>query len=261
MNEEEQNIQPTEPDQPPQQYISVEANPKPKSNLPNAKDALIVFAIFIAVSLVYSRIRGIYGTAPPTTALGLLYVLFFSHILGMIAPVIIYIKWKKYDFRATLGLRSISIPILLLITLLGLILTVGLGILQMLLQPLFHGYEKDMIDYQNFFVTIARASKSRIDIFLFIAVISAIPAFAEEILFRGLILSGLRNSSTVTKAVVISGLLFGVIHMFPPQMLAISILGIFFGILIVRTKSIVSAIWCHFLNNFLMIVAMIFIQT
>ena len=220
---------------------------------PSVIDALKIFAIFLIFSFAMSVVSGIFMESSPKTPLGLLYALFFSHILGIIAPVIVYIYSKGYNFKETLNLRPVAFSVLLKVSLVSVIFFVALNMFQGLIEPLFKPYEKDMIVYQGFISGLVAASKSPVNIFLLVLGIGIIPAVAEEILFRGIILNGLKNSSTATKAIVLSGLLFGIIHIFPPQVISVSILGIFFGVLLVKTRSLITTIWCHFLNNTLII--------
>jgi len=224
---------------------------------PTVIDALKVFAIFLIYSLAMSLVGGIFMEPSPKTPLGLLYALFFSHILGIIVPVVVYIYSKGYSFRETLNLRPVSWTALLIVSFISIVFFVMLNIFQGLLEPLFRPYAEGMTEYQNFFAGLASASRSPINVFLLLLGVGVVPAVAEELLFRGIILTGLRNSSTAARAVVLSGLLFGIIHFFPPQVISVSILGIFFGMLLIRTRSIVTTIWCHFLNNTLIILMML----
>lgn len=225
------------------------------NNSPTFYDALKIFAIFLLISFVLMSLGDILGSPKPKTPSDLLYAVFFTHIIGILVPVLIYIRVKKYNLKESLNLRPVPILTLLTISFISISFFILLSWLQGLLNPLFRPYEKDIIEYEKFFATIASASRSKTDIIMFIIGISAIPAITEEILFRGIILTGLKNSSTAAKAIILSGLLFGIIHLFPPQVVTVSILGIFFGILVIKSRSILTAIWCHFLNNLIIILS------
>lgn len=75
----------------------------------------------------------------------------------------------------------------------------------------------------------------------------------EEILFRGILLKGLINSSKNEKqvwlAIVFTSFMFGVIHMNPWQFIAAMISGIALGYVYYRTKSLGNTIFMHALNN------------
>ena len=84
-----------------------------------------------------------------------------------------------------------------------------------------------------------------------IAIISVgiIPAFTEELFFRGLILDGLKNNYSKRKAIIISALLFGIIHLNPWQFYGAFIIGLISAWVCIKTNSILLSIYIHFFNN------------
>lgn len=81
---------------------------------------------------------------------------------------------------------------------------------------------------------------------------AAVPAVAEETLFRGVLLSGLRSRLPSGVAVVLSGLVFGFFHLTPEtafRFLPTAWLGILLGWVVVATGSLPLAIFLHFCNN------------
>lgn len=87
-----------------------------------------------------------------------------------------------------------------------------------------------------------------------VLVVAIVPAVVEELMFRGLIQSGLERMVTPVRAAVISGLIFGAFHFNPFALLPLMGLGIFFGILRMRSNSILMAMTVHFLNNVLAVI-------
>ena len=79
---------------------------------------------------------------------------------------------------------------------------------------------------------------------------AVVPAFAEEFLFRGLIVSNIKPYSK-SAAVIISAVAFGLMHQNPMQLLYATAAGIVFGIVYVETESIWCCIVLHFINNFI----------
>ena len=77
-----------------------------------------------------------------------------------------------------------------------------------------------------------------------------LPGLCEEVAHRGLVLHGLSPLGW-KKAVIISGLLFGLMHMNIEQFFYATIIGLFVGWLSVGCGSIFPAIIVHFMNNFL----------
>jgi len=74
------------------------------------------------------------------------------------------------------------------------------------------------------------------------------PAICEELLFRGLILSGLRRYGS-WPAIVISSLLFALAHASIYRLLPTFCLGLLLGHVVQRTGSIACSMLVHALNN------------
>ncbi len=83
--------------------------------------------------------------------------------------------------------------------------------------------------------------------------IAIIPAFCEELLFRGLILDRLHRFGRA-KAIFISALLFALMHQNIGQIIYTFILGLVLGYIVVESGSIWGAIVIHFVNNFTQVV-------
>jgi membrane protease YdiL (CAAX protease family) len=83
-------------------------------------------------------------------------------------------------------------------------------------------------------------------------VIAVIPALAEELFFRGLLLGTmLRSKMNPYLAMAISGILFSVIHFQFDNVIAIGVLGAFLGFLYYVSGSLWLPIIAHFINNFM----------
>lgn len=71
----------------------------------------------------------------------------------------------------------------------------------------------------------------------------------EEIIFRGIVLRGFLKHYSVRKSILLSALLFGIIHMNPWQFVGAFVAGIILGWWYVKTNSITTTIFGHALNN------------
>ena len=83
---------------------------------------------------------------------------------------------------------------------------------------------------------------------MFIALVIAAPIL-EELIFRGIMLDGLLRIYSPTKAVVVSSLLFGVIHLNPAQFVGAALVGGFMGWVYVHTRSVLATILIHAVFN------------
>jgi membrane protease YdiL (CAAX protease family) len=81
------------------------------------------------------------------------------------------------------------------------------------------------------------------------SVAALIPAICEEITFRGVIQTGLRNSFGSRHAVIWGGLLFALLHLNPWSFVGLWCFGCLLGYLTEKTQSVRPAILMHMLNN------------
>ena len=71
----------------------------------------------------------------------------------------------------------------------------------------------------------------------------------EEVLFRGILLESVRSKHSAGRAIVVSALMFGVIHLIPQQVVNAFAIGLILGYIYVRTESLWPVIIIHALNN------------
>ena len=83
-------------------------------------------------------------------------------------------------------------------------------------------------------------------------VVAVLPALFEEIIFRGLLLKGMRAFGTAG-AVLLSGALFALYHQNPAQTVYQFCCGAAFALVAVRAGSILPTVLSHFLNNALIL--------
>ena len=73
----------------------------------------------------------------------------------------------------------------------------------------------------------------------------------EEIIFRGILLKGMSKKINPIIALVVSALLFAIVHMNIPQGINAFLLGLVIGFIYLKTGSIYLSIFAHFINNIL----------
>ncbi|MBE5736332.1 MAG: CPBP family intramembrane metalloprotease [Clostridiales bacterium] len=84
--------------------------------------------------------------------------------------------------------------------------------------------------------------------FLQIFLVAVIPAIAEEFLHRGLLLQGIKHIG-FKKAIIISSLMFALLHFNIQQVFYAFVLGLIMGFVSVVAKNIWPAVIIHFVNN------------
>ena len=96
------------------------------------------------------------------------------------------------------------------------------------------------------------------ELMVVILVVAFIPAIVEEIFFRGLIQGAMTRGMNAMRAAVLTGIIFGLYHFNPIGLIPLVGLGCYFGILRVRSRSIVIPMTAHFVNNALAVLAVYF---
>ena len=87
--------------------------------------------------------------------------------------------------------------------------------------------------------------------FLFdVIFVAVLPGFCEEFMHRGILLQGTKHMG-FTRSIIISGIMFGLIHFNINQVSYAIVLGIIIGFVSVVAKNIWPAIIIHFTNNFI----------
>lgn len=79
--------------------------------------------------------------------------------------------------------------------------------------------------------------------------VAVVPAFCEEIMFRGYIMRALERSWGIIAGIVVSGFLFGMFHLQLPNLFPLALIGIVLALMTWLSGSIWPAVLAHFINN------------
>lgn len=93
------------------------------------------------------------------------------------------------------------------------------------------------------------------EMFLVVIVVAIVPALCEEVFFRGFIQKSFEIQLKPIWAILVTSLFFGIYHFNPFGLVALVILGLYFGYAAYKSESIVVPIVLHFLNNFVAVIA------
>ena len=171
--------------------------------------------------------------------------LLITEWLLLLAPILILLGYGKVDFKSALNLRrlpwwgflgSLSIGFF------SIVLVIQLSYLFNKVLPMPKEIQEAMGQLFS-----SDGSLSQLLFLLFVSAVS--PAICEEILFRGAILSGLRQRLGVWPAIFLVGTLFGLFHLDVFRIPPIAVLGMVLTYLTVRTGSIYAAMLVHLMNN------------
>lgn len=165
-----------------------------------------------------------------------------GEVLFILLPVLIFLIIGKYNVKDTLKLRKtrpinyliIAFLMMFGMPIVGVMNAIVLGIIRLIFGKNLPIPQISIPDVPTLFIAIL--------------VIGASAAICEEILFRGLISKGYERFGVVA-SLVITSILFGILHRDIQKGVATILLGTLIGFIVYRTKSIYSGMVAHFTNN------------
>jgi membrane protease YdiL (CAAX protease family) len=209
------------------------------TNYPNVAQSFGITGIVILGMLLLSPVNLVLNKLIGKEASMLIYYLLAIGIPLWIVYSIRKSKTNCHSFNLTIENKRI-IPLVIIGTialLFGIITPIGNLI------PMPESIKKAFMDFG-----------SQTGIFAFFLMVIAAPIL-EELIFRGIILDGLLKNYSPTKSILISSLLFGLVHLNTWQFVTGLIIGIFSGWVYYRTRSLSFSIIIHAsanLSGFLM---------
>lgn len=193
--------------------------------------AVIILLLFYGGGIIQAKYQhwGILGTQ---------WGLFFI-------PIVFAIWYGKVDFRQTLHLKGFH-PMALLGTLL---LTFGaLGVVTWFAQ-IQAQFFPDAAKITEVMEKILNFEKIGISPWLGFLIFAVSPGICEEIIFRGVLLSALKQKLPAAWAIVSVALAFGIFHLYLFRILPTALIGIYLTYIVYRTGSIYLSMIAHTLNN------------
>lgn len=195
-----------------------------------------VFSVMLAFLEPLSGWRGALGDILHEVLYGLGYAAVFT------IPVVFY--------RLFFGKRSFEKPFFTPELPRSTVLYLFAGLAVILVAAYINNLLLEVFSYSEFMEELTEPSvMSNYQIVLAVFTTALIPAFFEELLFRGLVLTNLLPYGRTT-AILGSALLFGLMHQNAGQLLYATVAGLVLGYLYVKTRSIFGCILLHFVNNF-----------
>ncbi|MCX7922780.1 MAG: CPBP family intramembrane metalloprotease [Clostridia bacterium] len=173
-------------------------------------------------------------------------ILITEFVLIMLPPIVMLFLFK-YDVKKVLRLNKVSITNLLMVPVIMAFALPLVGILNFVnLVVIKYIFGRIQIEQPP----VATDATS---LLINILVIGGSAGICEEILFRGTIQRGFERLGVV-RAILITSLLFGLMHVDFQKLLGTFLLGALIGFIVYRTNSIYSGILAHFTNNSLAVI-------
>jgi len=221
--------------------------------------SILIFSIFFGIILA-SILSGItlplvgietIDLANPTT-----YIIngFYSQLIGFIGGYFFYLKLTKQSITTSLTIQRPTTRLTL--SVIG-ILIVSFPI--MMFFGYINAFLKDIIPNNSFILQEVDTDAYQLALLTTtgstwliakLFVIAVLPAIGEEIVFRGAILTKIKQASNSEHyGVIVSALVFAGIHMQPTKLLPMLFLGLVLGYIYTKTKNILYPMLFHFLFN------------
>ena len=204
--------------------------------------------IYMLLLVLFVGLR-IFASFNPLAFLGEYQDLVFSLIIQVgimfLLPLLLFKKLQKKSVKEVFKEFKFT-----KINLKAVMICVGLGFLLIILNVAFNSIYSFIISLFGY-ATSSGGGVASYSLYLFLITIFAsaiLPGFCEEFANRGLLLNGLKGLG-VKKAILISGLCFGLMHLNIGQFGYATLVGMYFAFICIATGSIVPGIIMHFLNN------------
>lgn len=213
--------------------------------LPSGKSAVWLSVFGVISALILASIAWLLLTP----FAGIKISIWIALIIGegaLIIPALLYVRSRRYDFRATFRLNTHPRGTLLS----ALIIAISL-------QPLVDEFDRllsRILPLPSFVDEYLQGAYESLKVdsvasFALMAIgVVIIAGIVEEGLFRGVLQKSFEMEKSPLRAVIISSTVFSIVH-FSPQILQIFALGALLGYIALRADSIYPSIVLHIVNN------------
>ncbi|MCC6144587.1 MAG: CPBP family intramembrane metalloprotease [Candidatus Hydrogenedentes bacterium] len=177
-------------------------------------------------------------------AWNLLWGLLAMQWLLLLVPALVTLWYVRARYRTALFLRGLSLTQLVAVLITGVcwvLLIIQVSVWQNRVLPMPGPVAEA---FQEILVTL---KNQPLPVILFVLALS--PAICEEVVFRGVILSGLRTRLGAMACVLIVGVMFGIIHFSVYRFVPTALTGMLLTWLVLRTGSLLAGMVVHLLNN------------
>lgn len=177
--------------------------------------------------------------------------LFAGEVLILLAPVLVYVKQKKVNFKRYFRLNKITGKEALTSVLLTLLVYPLVGISSALLIKFYSLFGEVRVPQIN-------VKSGGLSSIYSVLIIGVLPAICEEFFVRGLLSAPAKKSKGKVFTYVYTALLFMLMHVNPYNIVAPFILGYVFSVLNEKTNSLYSSMLGHFTFNTCSVILSIF---
>jgi membrane protease YdiL (CAAX protease family) len=199
-----------------------------------------VYAVVFILALFFGDYNKLFASEFGSNMFNTLISQFFAVLIPAVSCVLIFKKEPKGTFRLKKGIDPVQILLIVLIS-------VGIFYMVQIVNAVFiesaSMYLGPPIEHSGV------DSATNISQLLFeIVLVAGLPAIFEELFFRGVVLRAYERRSPVT-AVIMSSLIFAIMHGNLQQLVYAFLLGIILGTVTILTDSLLASVLMHFTLN------------
>ena len=158
--------------------------------------------------------------------------------LCLLVPAFIYVSKGKVNLASQLHLKGIRVSTVFLVIVYHICCYPAVIAMNALTLAVSRNEALD--------ITEQFLGELKLAMWLFVGVIGPL---VEELIFRGVMLGGLRTTGRIFSAIVLSALLFALIHMNLNQFSYTIVMGVYWGLLAEATGSLIPSMVCHVITN------------
>ena len=195
-----------------------------------------IFSLMVNIFMILYGIFGVF--IAQIFGSGSFITLIISQIVVFIIPFMLYFFISGDSIKDMFKIKKISIANIIIIALISIFIQPILMAISAVSSYFFGSSTTDYV-----------SSMKDMPIYMIVLTTAVFPAIFEELTYRGIVFSNLRNKS-ITKACVFTGLLFGMAHLNGEQFFYAFFMGAVLSYFVYKTGSILSSIVSHFTINF-----------
>lgn len=170
-----------------------------------------------------------------------------SHFTIILLPLVVVTAVYGHSFKSVFMLNTIQNP--------GYVgKGVALWFLALVLSSIYSIFAMELFDMTELTDTFTYLF-SNMSVAEQVIIMALIPAVIEELMFRGFLLSSFLGVMKPAFAVMLSALLFAIMHFSAAKLVTTFMLGAVFAYTAYKTKSVYSSMLLHFMNNMLAVLA------
>lgn len=210
--------------------------------------ALLYILVYVVAQAVFDilgvAVFSFFGANPGDVINNLGIILVFSALTSLIIYLATFYM-RKISINKVICTKNTSFTdvILAMVLAIGCRLLTGVYIIWAEKTPVFKEALEAASENYDF------STMTGLDIILLFACVSVLAPVFEEILFRSIVMRELSTCMPVGFAIVIQGILFGLVHGNLVQLVFTSVIGILLGFIYYKTKNLVISILVHLFFN------------